>query len=235
MLKRLTHLFKDESISISHGMRTKPIRKINAASKLSGHGEKRSQAIPNLGQLNDIADYMLDPSAANGGFTSGSESEQETDAEVEVMTSMPRKVVGRHERQQAAEQHKGNDDESRAAGGRRGVHKRAVKLVELGPRMTLRLIKVEEGLCGGKIMWHEHLTKSKEEEKEMDETWEKRKREKAERKRIQKENVERKKKLKTGDGDAEDDEAVDQEMMDAELYDSDDFYEIDENKAIDTK
>ena len=212
----------------------KPIRKINAADKLSGHGEKRSQAMPNLGQLNDIADYILDPSAASGGFTSGSESEQETDAEVEVLTSTPRKVIGRHEIQQTAENGVGEANESIAANGRRGVQKRAVKLVELGPRMTLRLIKIEEGLCGGKIMWHEHLTKSKEEEKEMDEIWERRKREKAERKRIQKENVERKRKLASSNGDAAEGETVDQDMMDAEMYDSDDFYD-EENEINDNK
>lgn len=207
----------------------KPIRKINAAEKLLNNGEKRKRAVPNLGQLDDIADFMLDPSAANGGFTSGSESEQETDAEVEVLTEAPRKVLGKREKQRVAEQGAGNANDTVVTNGRRGIQKRAVKLIELGPRMTLRLMKVEEGLCNGKVMWHEHVTKSKEEEKELDEIWEARRKEKVERKRIQKENVERKKKLENVNGKEELAGAADVTMMDDEINDSDDFYDGESN------
>jgi len=31
----------------------------------------------------------------------------------------------------------------------------SVKLHEIGPRMTLQLVKVEEGLCSGAIIFHE--------------------------------------------------------------------------------
>ena len=203
----------------------KSIRKINAAEKLLNNGEKRKRAVPNLGKLDDIADYMLDPSAANGGFTSGSDSEQETDAEVEVLTEAPRKVLGKREKQQGAEHGAGKASENTVPSGRRGVQKRAVKLIELGPRMTLRLMKVEEGLCNGKVMWHEHVTKSKEEEKELDEIWETRRREKIERKRIQKENIERKRKLENVNEDIGEGGTADAEMMDHEMYDSDDFYD----------
>lgn len=34
--------------------------------------------------------------------------------------------------------------------------KNAVKLQEIGPRMTMQLVKVEEGLCSGAIMFHEY-------------------------------------------------------------------------------
>ena len=207
----------------------KPIRKINAAEKQLNNGEKRKRAVPNLGQLDDIADYMLDSSAVNGGFTSGSDSEQETDAEVEVLTEAPRKVLGKREKQRGAEQGAGNAIETTVAKGRQGVQKRAVKLIELGPRMTLRLMKVEEGLCNGKVMWHEHVTKSKEEEKELDEIWEARRKEKAERKRIQKENVERKRKLENVNGEMEKAETGDAKMTDDEMYDSDDFYDGERN------
>ena len=97
------------------------------------------------------------------------------------------------------------------------TQKKAIKLQELGPRMTLRLTKVEEGLCGGKVLWHEYISKSKEEQKKQDKDWDVRNKEKAERRRIQKENVERKKKEKKAKGEDVEDE--DEEMMD----DEDDF------------
>ena len=73
------------------------------------------------------------------------------------------------------------------------VEKRAIKLVELGPRMTLRLTKIEEGLCAGKTMWHEFIHKTKTEEKKLDSMWAERNKVKEKRRAEQKANVERKK------------------------------------------
>jgi ribosome biogenesis protein SSF1/2 len=39
----------------------------------------------------------------------------------------------------------------------------AVKLTEIGPRMRLCLIKVEEGFCSGEVLYHKHVTKTPEE------------------------------------------------------------------------
>ena len=68
-----------------------------------------------------------------------------------------------------------------------------LKLVELGPRLRLRMIKVEEGVCDGRVMWNEYVTKTSAEEKELDQKWEVKRREKEERRKEQRENVERKK------------------------------------------
>ncbi|KAL6966775.1 hypothetical protein U1Q18_032568, partial [Sarracenia purpurea var. burkii] len=38
----------------------------------------------------------------------------------------------------------------------RASTKSAVKLQEIGPRMTLKLIKIEEGLCSGGVMFSEY-------------------------------------------------------------------------------
>ena len=164
------------------------IRRLNAAEKLVSE-RKNKRSLPNLGKLEDVADYLLDPSAAGGGFTSGSESEVETDAEVEVLETTTRKVLSK---KQLQSQHNGESKASRNEGP--AIEKRAVKLVELGPRMKLRMTKVEEGVCGGKVMWHEFYSKTKEEMKEMESVWEQRRKEKEDRKRIQKGNVERKRK-----------------------------------------
>lgn len=170
------------------------IRRLNAAEKMLNQKNRSKGRVPNLGKLEDVADYLLDPSAAraaDGGFTSGSESEVETDAEVEVLEPNARKVLNK---KQMAVLRSSNGDGKQQTTGQPGVEKRAVKLVELGPRLKLRMTKVEDGVCGGKVMWHEFLDKSPQEVKEMEHVWEERRREKAARKKAQKENVEKKRK-----------------------------------------
>lgn len=158
--------------------------------------ERRSKKVmPNLGDLEDIADYIIDPSAAGAGLTSGSESEIETDAEVEVLDTNQERISNARQTGMAHD----SKIESQPSG--MGTNKRVVRLVELGPRIKLRMTKVEEGVCGGKVMWHEYLSKSEAEVREMEEVWKTRKREKAERKRVQKQNVERKRKRKAYDGE----------------------------------
>jgi ribosome biogenesis protein SSF1/2 len=112
--------------------------------------------------------------------------------------------------------------------GKPKVEKRAVKLIELGPRMKLRLTKVEEDICNGKVLWHEFVTKSKEEVKQLEETWEQRKKEKDERRRIQKENIEKKRKERAVNGEKGDE---DEEMEDYDDYDMDDDVWHDEDAA----
>lgn len=173
-----------------------------------------------MSRLDDVADYVLDPSGA--GYTSASESEVDTDAEVEVMELKTRRVLSRRDREKALENKAPAETKE---GARSGVQKRAVRLAEIGPRMTLRLVKVEEGLCDGKVMWHEFVTKTKEEQREMEATWETRRSEKAERKRIQKENVERKKKSRGKAGTGADKEGEDEDEEDwIDGYDDDQDY-----------
>ncbi|KAL4751858.1 hypothetical protein BDW72DRAFT_82100 [Aspergillus terricola var. indicus] len=171
--------------------------------------EKHKSAVPNLGKLEDAADYLLDPSAA--GYTSASETELDTDAEVEVAGTTTRKVLTKREMQRMKSGEKVEKKTSTAE-----VEKRAVKLVELGPRMRLRLIKVEEGLCEGRVMWHDYIHKSQQEVDALDKNWDQKVKEKEARKKLQRENVERKKQEKAkarAEGkeveDDEDDEDVD--------------------------
>lgn len=220
------------------------IKRLNAAEKMLKQNKKSKRGLPNLGKLEDVADYLLDPSAAaGGGFTSGSETEVETDAEVEVLETNTRKVLSK--KQMAALRNRNGDGKPHSK-GQPNVEKRAVKLVELGPRMRLRMTKVEEGVCEGKVMWHESIEKSAEEVKELERVWETRRREKAERKRVQKENILRKrnekgarskkpngedKDMDDGDGEGEDeDEDVDmyEDEWDSEGLEEDGEMEIKE-------
>lgn len=132
----------------------------------------------------------------------------------------------------------------RAADGARGakgesrraeVEKRAVKLVELGPRLRLRMTKVEEGVCGGKVMWHEYVRKSREEVRRLEEVWEGRRRERDERRRVQRRNVERKRKeqkekgkRREGEGKDGGDEEEDEDEWDSEGLEGDAEMEINE-------
>lgn len=39
----------------------------------------------------------------------------------------------------------------------------AIRLSEIGPRMKLKLMKIEEGICDGEVLYHEFVTKTNEE------------------------------------------------------------------------
>ncbi|PKY04178.1 Brix-domain-containing protein [Aspergillus campestris IBT 28561] len=185
--------------------------------------KEHKSAVPNLGKLEDAADYLLDPSAA--GYTSASETEMDTDNEVEITENATKKVLSKREQQRmkASEQEKAQKKLNSAP----GVEKRAVKLVELGPRLKLRLLKVEEGVCDGRVMWHDYMRKSETEVKNLDKNWEKKNKEKEERKKLQRANVEKKRQEKAkaksnGKGGAEDGDA---DMDEEDEWFSDDFDE----------
>ena len=185
---------------------SKRVRRLRATDRLIHSREAHKRGLPNLGRLEDMADYFLDP-VSGAGFTSASESEVETDAEVEVVdtrakhistirnSSMPAGVDPSQgsttdANNATAATVEGDHGRSKSKDGT--VERRVVKLDELGPRMRLRLIKVEEGLCGGKVMWHEHVTKTLDESHRLDLLWHERRRLKEERRKVQLENVERK-------------------------------------------
>jgi len=177
---------------------SRPLKRLNKAEKLLTAKPGEKGALPNLGKLNDISDFMIGGKNGEGYMTDvTSGSEADTDAEVEVVEEAARKGY------KAKKVDENGEEEER-------VEKRAVKLVELGPRMKLRLTKVEDGLCSGKILWHEYIQKTKEEVKELEQRWEKRRQEKERRKTQQKENMTKKRaaKAKSGNGD-EDDEELD--------------------------
>ncbi|XP_047327020.1 peter Pan-like protein [Impatiens glandulifera] len=48
----------------------------------------------------------------------------------------------------------------------RASTKSAVKLQEIGPRMTLQLVKIEEGLCSGPIIFNDYVSDAKKNKKE---------------------------------------------------------------------
>lgn len=206
---------------------TKPIKRINQAERGEKH-ERKGKGVPNLGRLGDVSEFLLggENGTGDGNYTSASESDPDTDAEVEVLAPNTRKLLNRKERDKLRAAEENGTGTSKSS--RLGVEKRAIKLTELGPRMRMRLVKVEEGLCGGKIMWHDYVAKTKAEQKEMEIRWEKRRQEKEERKRVQKENVAKKnasnKKVakKDGEKDEDEDDEMEYDIEDDEYWHDDD-------------
>lgn len=42
-----------------------------------------------------------------------------------------------------------------------GIQQRAIRLTEIGPRLRLELVKIEEGMCDGKVLYHRYIQKTK--------------------------------------------------------------------------
>jgi ribosome biogenesis protein SSF1/2 len=204
---------------------SKPLKRLNAAERLLASKKSRKGGVPNLGKLEDIADYMIGGEGGEGYMTDGtSGSEIDTDAEVEILDTAPRKVTSGKPRAPPAEDDAVADDDDG------NVERRAVKLVELGPRMRLRLTKVEEGLCSGKTMWHEHIHKTKEEVQELEKRWAQRRQEKEARRKQQRENVEKKRRAqaKGDDGDEDEMDIDDEDEFDSEGLEGDAEYQVNE-------
>ena len=127
--------------------------------------------IPNLNKVQDIADYISGSANATTSVDAASDSEPEDGSNTVVQ--LAQNYVG-----------KGNKSQCKSA----------LKLVELGPRLYLELVKVEQGLGNGNVMFHAHITKTAEEAKEIVEKAEGKVRLKNQRRQEQDRNVERKRK-----------------------------------------
>lgn len=235
---------------------SRKVRRLDVAEQRKREKRKDGRPLPNLGGLEDAADYVLGNDEA--GYTSASDTEMDSENEVEVLETEAQRVIGRKERQRLRQQREAAEAEgegqaeianggaaqqpekSGSGGGgsmpKSRVEKRAVKLVELGPRMRLRLVKVEEGICDGKVMWNEFVSKTQGQKEELDARWRVRRAEKEERRRVQRENVARKRgelKNKKG-GEGEDGEEVEYGSdLEPEDFDSEDEAEDEEEDAVD--
>merc|ERR1719219_3162510 len=106
-----------------------------------------------------------------GGMTSESEGEEDESSRV----TLPQAVSAR-----------GNLPQEQSA----------IRMVELGPRLTMKLIKIEEGLFDGDVMYHSLVQKTDEEKKAIRIAREKSKKEKEKRRREQELDVKKKEKAK---------------------------------------
>jgi ribosome biogenesis protein SSF1/2 len=84
--------------------------------------------VPDLQGFSDISEYVL-----RGAYASESDIEDGPESTV----TLGQDYIGRNNRKQ---------------------DQRAIKLVELGPRMELRLVKIQAGLCDGEVLYHDYST-----------------------------------------------------------------------------
>lgn len=121
-----------------------------------------NKKVPNLSRYDDIADFIY---SRGGGYSSESEVDDLPGSKIVLPEDF---------------QDKKKDSTV------------AIKLHELGPRLKLRLMKIEEGVCRGNVVFHQFVKKSKKEIKEQMDGLKKKREIKTERKRVQEANVKRK-------------------------------------------
>ncbi|XP_007951816.2 suppressor of SWI4 1 homolog [Orycteropus afer afer] len=121
------------------------------------------EKFPNMSRLQDISELL----ATGAGL---SESEAEPDGEHNI-TELPQAVAGR---------------------GNMQAQQSAVRLTEIGPRMLLQLIKIQEGVGEGNVLFHSFVHKTEEELRAILAAKEERLRLKAQRQEQQAHNVQRK-------------------------------------------
>lgn len=79
-----------------------------------------------------------------------------------------------------------------ASRGNLNASQSSIRLVEQGPRLTLQLLKIEDGFMAGEVLYHRHVVKTEEEKAIILKNRMEKRRIKEERKRIQAEKVRRK-------------------------------------------
>lgn len=168
------------------------------------------ERFPNMNKFEDISELLM-----KGANLSESEAEQDGDHNI---TELPQAYSGR---------------------GNLASQQSAVRLTEIGPRMTLKLSKIEEGMGAGNVLYHSVVSKTEEEIQEILKRKEEQLKKKQERRKKQEQNVAQKKdqreknKLKSLEGikrkrgEAEEDSEVEDpgEQDDAAKVDSDDEVE----------
>lgn len=153
--------------------------------------------IPDLSKCNDISEFFT-----RGAILSESEMEDDPNSHITVN----QKLASR-----------GNVEQGRSA----------IKLIELGPRMTLQLMKVEDGLLDGIVLYHHLIHKSEEEKLEIQKKRDSKRKLKEKRRQVQEANKKRKeaekeelkqKSLKGMTKSAADKETVEEQDDDVQYY-----------------
>eukprot|EP01138_Halocafeteria_seosinensis_P006983 gb/GECG01007141.1/.p1 GENE.gb/GECG01007141.1/~~gb/GECG01007141.1/.p1 ORF type:complete len:453 (+),score=81.54 gb/GECG01007141.1/:1-1359(+) len=140
--------------------------------------------LPDLGGLDDVSEYVTSTGA--GALATGAMSDSEYESEGNEVT-LPQEYKGR-----------GNEKSQTSA----------IRLSEVGPRFTLQLLKIEQGMCNGEILYHAIERKSQEEVERLRKEHERAKALKAARKAEQARNVAEKQARKQNETGAEDKDAA---------------------------
>uniref|UniRef100_A0AAX7VXA2 Brix domain-containing protein n=1 Tax=Astatotilapia calliptera TaxID=8154 RepID=A0AAX7VXA2_ASTCA len=118
------------------------------------------ERFPDMNKFEDISELLM-----KGANLSESEAEQDEEHNV---TELPQVYSGR---------------------GNMASQQSAVRLTEIGPRMTLRLMKIQEGMGEGNVIYHSMISKTEEEIQEILKRKEAKIKEKEERRKKQEQNI----------------------------------------------
>lgn len=173
----------DGKIDLRHyAIDTKLVDESRNIKKLMNSHHNLKKNLPNLARNSDVSDLLLDPYSV-GGITSDSEVEDDAIVEIKNDTAANLKNTSTPE---TANSETANEEMA----AKDSTRKRAIKLVELGPRLNLSLMKIEEGLTGSsKTLYHATITKSEKEQRELQKKHLLREKVKTERRAKQQENL----------------------------------------------
>ncbi len=115
--------------------------------------------LEDLEKFNDVSDYILKASLL---------SESDVEDAGESTVTLPEKYVG-----------KGNSKSE----------ERAIRLVELGPRMSLSINKIVSNLMTGDVLYHSYISKTRQEVKKLEKNRKDKESIKAQRRAVQEANV----------------------------------------------
>ncbi|SCU99933.1 LAME_0G06458g1_1 [Lachancea meyersii CBS 8951] len=149
---------------------------------------KLNKPVPNLHKKDDIASLILDHDV--GAYTS--ESEVEDDSIVKVMDRGQAPVKSNAVSSDAASTTNNGEQNAEQSMPR----KKAIKLTEVGPRLTLKLVKIEEDICSGKVLHHSYVKKTDSEIRSLEKRHAQRMKLKEERRKEQEANLARKNEVK---------------------------------------
>lgn len=168
--------------------------------------------ISDLGEVEDISDFIL---SQTGATESDAEDLANTDGQVELPEAMSaqkkKKLRKLKAKAAAAANEEGEEFDAASVSSQMGPRmvQSAIRLTEIGPRMRLQLIKVEEGMNDGLVLYHALKTKTEKELEALERKRAKAAALKARRRKEQEERVAKKRSVSGEDGGEADVESDD--------------------------
>jgi ribosome biogenesis protein SSF1/2 len=150
----LVHFNRDSGrIEVRHYViRAVPVGVSRGLKKLLTAPNKR---VPDLRNLEDVSEYLVNGGHAGGGLSSAAPSDSEAEG-LGGAAGGRDPAVGRVTLPQ-----------DYAGVGNQKAQTSSIKLSEIGPRLSLKLVKIEADLCDGEVLFHSFVRKSEAEAEEL--------------------------------------------------------------------
>lgn len=174
-IKRVLLISKNKvtnEIELRHyAINTKLVDENRNVKKLIQSHHNLKKKLPKLTNNQDVSDLLLNPYSI-GGLTSDSEIEDDAVVEIQQETfdkKEPTKAITTTITATTEKEVESQSQPQPQPQPQQGKSKRAIKLTELGPRLNMSLIKIEEGLIGSsKTIYHSSIQKTEDEIKSLE-------------------------------------------------------------------